>query len=419
VDVAQSQTQAQAEPEASAEPTPAPKPEAPALEEPSESASPPPPPRDLPEGYLAFEGACDPGQTITIAAIGDIMGHRELQRQAYRSDRGFRDLWGSIEDLLGRADVTYGNLETPSARGLLRTGSETGDPGRTFDNHVYSGYAKFNVHASIVEDLVNTGFDIVSTANNHALDREFLGVDRTLEVLDDAGLKHTGTRRQGSNDPWHAVTTVEGMSIAWVACTKHTNFGKDDHDQVLDCFEKADRVRDLVSTLARDPNIDAVIVTPHWGNEYSHEPNERQLEHAQRWADAGATAILGSHPHVIEPWTKLTTRDGREVFVIYSLGNFVSHQRTLNRRSTVILYLGLRKTADGVRVVGARYVPVHVRMVGNKHAFHAEAIDRVGGPQDARKLLVDLLGPDNLMAPDEELEVAPHCDPQWEFPSRR
>lgn len=396
-------------PSSSAAPSPAPAPEPAAAPKAA-------PPRELPEGYLSFAHACDPGEVVTIAAVGDIMGHHELQMQAYKAKTRFFDIWSNIEDLLGNADITYGNLEAPLARGITRKLERVEDPGMVFDNSVYSGYAMFNIHKSLAADMKKVGFDVVSVANNHSLDRGPLGIDHTIEHLDEVKILHTGTRKQGKKTPWHAVTESKGMRIAWLACTLHTNFGKDHLGQVLHCF-KGDKVKQLVEELAADASIDAVIVTPHWGKEYADQPSEGQMKYAQEWVDAGATAIIGSHPHVLEPWAKLTAKDGREAFVIYSLGNFMSHQRTLNRRTTIVLYFGLRKRDDGqVELVGARYVPLHTRMVGNKQKFFVEAIDRVGGPADARAHAVGMYGKWNLMKPDEPVVVNPHCDPAWEFP---
>lgn len=375
------------------------------------------PKRELPDDYLHFEGACDEGPVVTIAAVGDLLIHRELQRQALRSKQGFRVLWAGVEDLFAKADIAYANLEGPTAHGINRKGELVEDPGRRFDNQVYSGYARFNYHPSLAKDLVASGFDIVSTANNHSLDRDSLGVDRTLDALDEAGLGHTGTRRAGTQEPFFAVTEAKGLRIAWVACTLHTNFGKDEQGQVLHCFQDPKLVPSIVSKLAAKPKIDAVIVTPHWGREYVPEPGPKQREFAKAVVEAGATAVLGSHPHVLQPWEKVTTQDGREAFVLYSLGNFASHQRSLPRRSTMVAYLGLRRRPDGVVVpVGVRYVPLHVRMEGDKEAFFVEAIDRADGPADSRALTVSMFGAPNLMGPDDALDVRPHCDPKWDPP---
>lgn len=374
------------------------------------------PPGPLPERFLAFDGACEAGEAITVAAVGDILLHHELQRQAYAAEDRYLNLWSGIVDLLSRADLTYANLEGPTAFGITRRNEIVDDPGLVFDNAVYSGYARFNYHPSLAEDLLKSGVDVVSTANNHALDRWSLGVDRTLDALDKAGLRHTGTRRKGSQDPWHTVTEAGGIRVAWLACTELTNFERDRNGQVLYCDPNKDTIAKLVETLIADPAIDAVIVTPHWGKEYATAPNDKQRKLARRLVEAGAIAVIGAHPHVLQPWEKITTEAGREGFVIYSLGNFASHQRDLPRRTTVILYLGLAKRDDGsVTLTGVGYVPLHVRMEGNKARFFVEAIDRVGGPADSRALVVGMFGEPNLLHPDDRLDLVPHCRPDWAF----
>lgn len=375
-----------------------------------EAGRPLPSPRAMPAGYLGFARACEARERVVIAAVGDLLIHHELQIQATRSQLRFRVLWAGIEDLLGAADLTYANLEVPLAAGVLRSGEATVDPGLVFDRKVYTGYPRFNVHPSLADDLVKAGVDVVSTANNHALDRGPLGVDKTVAALDAAKLPHTGTRARGETGPWHALTTAGSFTVAWLACTLHTNQVADEAGQVLRCFDTPNGVADAVRALARSQAIDAVIVTPHWGKEYTPTTSKQQREFARRWAEAGATAILGSHPHVLQPWESLTTGDGREVLVAYSLGNFISHQPELERRSTAIVYVGLGRADDGqVFVYGAGHVPVHVRQTGEQ--FFAEAIDRVGGPADSRAHVISMLGAANLLAADTAIEVAPQCFP--------
>ncbi len=372
-----------------------------------------PPPREAwPAGYLGFDDACgDDDDVVTIAAIGDVLLHQELQKQAFADPKRYRALWADVEDLLGRTDITYANLEGPTAPGITRSRELVDDPGPTFDNKVYTGYARFNYHPSLGKDLAAAGVDIVSTANNHALDRGPIGIDRTLDALDEAGLAHTGTRRQKpGRETWHTVTEAKGMRIAWLSCTLHTNYEPDELGQVLSCFDDPARVPKLVRELSKREDIDAVIVTPHWGKEYSPVPRPKERKLAEAVFDAGAIAVIGSHPHVLQPWERVPLADGREGLAVYSLGNFASHQRDPPRRSSIVLYLGLRKNAAGkVTVAGARYVPIHVRMEGDKQAFFVEAIDRVGGHEDLRAPIVEMFGAPNLLPPDEELRLAPHC----------
>ncbi len=296
----------------------------------------------LPDTYLAFATACPEGptetadddappgeggegrgaggvagETVTIAAVGDVLLHHELQIQAFAADDRHRNLWRSIEDLLGAADITYANLEGPMAAGIDKHGEDVGDPGEVFDRVVYSAYPRFNFHPSVAVDLKRSGVDVVSTANNHALDRQAIGVDRTIDALKAAGLRHTGTRRSdGGEGPWHTVIRRRGLRVAFLACTGLLNVRPDSGGQVLRCRGKDFERR--VASLAKKRGIDALIVTPHWGKEYSPEPREREVELAHRWAEAGATAIIGSHPHVLQPWERYRTEDGRAVLIHYS-----------------------------------------------------------------------------------------------------
>jgi poly-gamma-glutamate synthesis protein (capsule biosynthesis protein) len=176
-----------------------------------------------------------------------------------------------------------------------------------------------------------------------------------------AGLAHTGTRPSDRPDaPWHAVTRAGDYRIAWLACTYGTNGIPDRAGQVLACYgERQDELLREIARLAADPAVDAVILTPHWGLEYTHRPNADQEALAQAAVEAGALAVIGSHPHVVQPWGRLVAADGREGFVLYSLGNFVSGQVELARRTSLVLLLGLAEDEHGrLAVAGARYLPL-------------------------------------------------------------
>ena len=139
-------------------------------------------------------------------------------------------------------------------------------------------------------------------------------------------------------------------------------------------------------------------------------PSDNQRELAQDLVDAGATAVLGAHPHVLQPWEKATSKDGRQAFVAFSLGNFAHHQRSLDRRSSIILYLALRKDPKTNEVVpaGVGYVPIHVRMEGDKQKFFVEATDRVRPKADEERAhVVAMFGAPNLLSPEDALADRP------------
>ena len=170
-------------------------------------------------------------------------------------------------------------------------------------------------------------------------------------------------------------------------------------------FEQQDLVLDTIESLAGRRGIDGVILTPHWGYEYQHAPNDRQRALARAAIDAGAIAVIGAHPHVVQPAERMVSQDGREGFVIYSLGNFVSNQRELPRRSTLIALLGLAATPWGdLAVSGFAWVPLHVNFRDGIAEIAAEAIERSGGRGiGSHNHLTDLLPAGNIHPPGPPL----------------
>ena len=155
------------------------------------------------------------------------------------------------------------------------------------------------------------------------------------------------------------MTEAKGVKIAWVACSFSTNGIPDTKHQVLHCYEDKATLLSTIRGLEGARRDRRVVVTPHWGIEYNHTPEAQEKGLAHEMLDAGALVVLGGHPHVVQPWEKYTTHDGREGFVIYSLGNFVSGQSGTDKRSSLILYVGLTKGSDGkVTVNGVRHMPL-------------------------------------------------------------
>ena len=315
---------------------------------------------------IGFAQACTPGDRITIAATGDMLFHRPLEMQALTPTGNYRDFWKPVANILANADLAYANFEGAAADGVTHGLDIVKDPGREWNNRVYTAQPmvlSYNYHPSLIDDLINTGFDVVSTANNHALDRGSIGIDRTVANFEKRGLAFTGTRASDAVDhPYSVVTTVKGHNVAWLACTFDTNGFPDRHGQVLHCFSERDVVLAEIKRLATDPQIDAVMFTPHWGIEGSATPEKRQRTLAQDAVEAGASAVVGTHPHVQGPWEKVTATDGREGLVIYSTGNFISNQRHPEQRMGEIALIELTQEpgAKKMRVTAAGFVQTWV-----------------------------------------------------------
>ena len=297
---------------------------------------------------------------VTVAVVGDIMVHRAVQRDA--ATNGYAKHYASVASFLRRADLTIGNLETPVAQNILPGGRETTSPPRgVFDDRVYSGFPTFNAHPSLVRALKGAGFDVLQTANNHALDRGPAGADRTLAAIRAQGLAATGTRsRAEPSAPWATLTRAGGKRIAVLACTFSVNGLPDPKRQALRCFSQQAEVLATIAALAQSSSVDAVLFTPHWGIEYSHAPTTQQRRLARAALDAGAAAVIGAHPHVLQPIEAYTTRDGRPGFIAYSMGNFISSQWSVPRRNSAILYFDLVRSGGQLVARAPRYLPTRV-----------------------------------------------------------
>ena len=369
---------------------------------------------------IYFRDACAAGERVTLAAVGDLLFHFNLQQQALANGSSFARFWEKVGHVFKRADIVYGNFEGPAARGVGAGGRDVREArdARVYDRRIYAGgegmVLIFNFHPSSVADVKAGGFHVLSTANNHAADRGPLGIDRTIDALEEANVAFTGTRRRGESEhdrPWSTLTRANGFNIAWLACTYGLNGMPDPHGQVLACYgrrgEPRPEVLDEIRRLAGNPAIDAVILTPHWGNEYAHQPSAQERRLAREAVEAGATAVIGAHPHVLQPWEKVTVSDGREGVIFYSLGNFISGQVGTPRRSSVIALIELARADDGkARLTAVGYVPTWVEY-GNPY----RVIENTGkANMEGLRLTMRLLPPPNRMLSSELDELPKACD---------
>ncbi|MDF0603272.1 CapA family protein [Psychromarinibacter sp. C21-152] len=310
---------------------------------------------------------CTGRARVRLSAVGDVLLHRSLQAHGLASANGYREMWRYAEPYFRMADISYANLEGPVARGVNGSFTAVRDPGPRLDDNVYTGYPRFNYHPRIAGQLKAAGIDVVSTANNHAMDRGALGVDRTIDALKAAGLAYTGTIKKGAARDFVAYVASPAGAVAFIACSYDTNGISDPNRQVLLCYRDRAELLALVRREAARPDVAGVIVTPHWGGEYSHAPDANQKSLARALATAGATAVIGTHPHVVQPWEWLPGAGGTKTLVIYSTGNFVSGQLApMNRRTGLLAMLEMCRAPSGkLAVANAGGLPMLMNRTQN------------------------------------------------------
>lgn len=306
--------------------------------------------------------------TINMVAIGDIMCHTSNFQDAYNSETksyDFSYVFEDIKDYIKNADIAIGNLETTFA------GKDAG----------YSGYPNFNTPEQLAQNIKDLGVDVVSTANNHSLDKKYNGLVNTLDELDKVDLSHTGTYRSVDEQNKILTKNVNGINIAFLSFTYGTNGipvpkGKEycinliDNNLILDQIAKA-----------KATNPDLICVNMHWGVEYQLKQNATQENLADFLFKNGVDIIFGSHPHVLEPMEKrtITMEDGttKDGFVIYSLGNFMSGQVSENTQNTIILQLKITKHVDGGKITidDVNYVPIFMYNMGSGNEKKYKILD--------------------------------------------
>lgn len=320
--------------------------------------APPEPPAVLEEPTVPEEPE-PPEPTVAVLAVcGDAMSHMPVTNDAWNGERyDYARIMAAAGPYVEAADYAVVNLETTLSGGPP-----------------YSGYPAFNSPDDLAYDLKVLGFDLCLTANNHSLDRGFSGLSRTLDVLDGAGLAHVGTSRTQEERNRGIVTAdVGGVSVAFLGYTYGTNgipipkkhpyainvFNTD----YLTTLSKPDWDRlaaDLEAARAMETDLIAVMV--HWGLEYKLEQNRYQEELADFLFENGADMVLGGHSHVPQPMELRTLPDGRQGFVCYSLGNFISSQTKPNTDTTAVLTLTLTRDNETgeAQVTDYAYIPMYM-----------------------------------------------------------
>lgn len=295
--------------------------------------------------------------SVTISAVGDIMAHQGNLNNAYSPKTGTYDFTGFLEYVkpyLSKADLTIGNFETVTA------GPKTG----------YTSYPSFNTPDDILTALSGAGFDILSTANNHCLDRGVTGLSRTIQMINKNNMINVGSSTNGNDK--YVIKEVNGLKLGILAYSGMFNgldskLSTEQKNTYISPINEQQMQKNIKA--AKDAEADAVIVIVHWGSEYQREPNSTQKALAKKLISWGADIILGSHPHVIQK-SEIVKVNGQNKYIIYSMGNFISGYRRVDKANRpnkvftedgVIVSLQLEKTPDkGVIIKTVDYVPTWV-----------------------------------------------------------
>lgn len=236
----------------------------------------------------------------------------------------YEDAFKFVKPILHEYDLRIANLEVTLA----------GKP--------FKGYPQFSAPDELPESLINAGFNIILTANNHSCDRGDKGVLRTLDKLDELGVAHTGTfRNKEERDKIYPLMVEQnGMKVAMLNYTYGTN-GIFVSDPLIINYIDSTVIKADVDK-AKERGAEYIICNMHWGTEYKLLPNSYQKKYEELCYRIGVDMVIGGHPHVVQPIVKKEIK-GEDKLTVWSLGNFVSNMQVRHTRGGVMVGATIKK----------------------------------------------------------------------------
>ncbi|CAG9621895.1 CapA family protein [Sutcliffiella rhizosphaerae] len=294
----------------------------------------------------------------TISAVGDLLIHSTVYNAAKTGADAynFNPMIERVKSYLQETDISIANQET------IIGGTEIG----------LSNYPSFNSPFEVADALQEAGVDIVSIANNHTLDRGEKAIMNAINHYETIGMEYVGGYKSFEDKSRLRTISKNGIDFSFLSYTYGTNGipipeGK---EYFVNLIDKEAIKRDVKE--AKD-NSDVIVVAMHWGVEYVLYPNSEQEELASFLAELGVDIVIGHHPHVLQPMDFIERPDGGKMFVVYSLGNFLSGQKDDYKDIGGIVQLKVEKFVDGkdknIEVKVDNFIPTYVSQV-NPTLYH-------------------------------------------------
>lgn len=292
--------------------------------------------------------------TLSLLAVGDVLIHdRVYNLTKTKHGYDFKPMLKAVKPYIQKADIAMVNQES------MIGGEEIG----------LSSYPSFNSPYEVGDAIKDAGFDVVTMANNHTLDRGIPAIKNAIHYWDKLGITHTGSFLSEEDHDNIRVVERHGIKMAVLAYTYGTNGipTPEGQDYLVNRINLPSMKKDIEQAKKVS---DVLVIALHFGKEYEREPNGSQKKLVQQLADLGVDIIIGSHPHVLQPYDWVDGKSGKKTFVAYSLGNFLSGQDGHYKQIGGMLQLTINKTEqDGhssINVTDPTFIPTYV----TPHNYH-------------------------------------------------
>ncbi|MEN6472511.1 MAG: CapA family protein [Syntrophaceae bacterium] len=318
---------------------------------------------EVTEEYLDNTSTAVDTRPITMIFGGDVMLARGVNTQINKTGKGdYTFPWQNVADYLQSADITFVNLESIiSDQGSLDWTKMVGP--------------WFRANPKAVEGLQYAGVDVVSVANNHCFDYGKSGLQDSLANLSAAGIKYTGA---GTYEEAYtpALVSVKGKTVAFLAYTNQVYRSSYPSVSQVAAQSYTDswgikwpaswgaawlsyNMLDKGIANAKAAGANIIVVSMHYGTEYSTTPSASQKEFAQYAMNQGADLVIGHGPHVSQPLVVWTASGGMK-YIAYSLGNLIFDQyESLHPGVSKGMLLEVTWESGAITSVTPRYVKIN------------------------------------------------------------
>lgn len=286
---------------------------------------------------------------VSFMGVGDNLIHETVYNDALQDDGtyDFSKMYTNFKKDAKESDIAFINQET------VLGGESLG----------LSGYPTFNSPTEIAKNLEKVGFNLANLATNHCLDRGEQGIANELEAFSNTNIVTDGVYT--SQEAFNAIPTFKkkGITFSFLAYTYGTNGIAPDYDYNVSYLDD-DQIKSDVQK-AKEIS-DVVIVSAHWGDENTFEPNDLQKHYAQLFADCGVDVVIGTHPHTIQPVKWIKGNSGNKMLCVYSLGNFIGGMLTTDNAIGGEIKFDFVKKNDKITIENVKWIPTVIHFEGNQ-----------------------------------------------------
>lgn len=260
---------------------------------------------------------------MSLFAVGDVLIHESVYRDAYNNGKyDFHEMFTEIEPIMKKYDLKYCNQESTIGGTALGI----------------SGYPNFNSPDEIGDEVVNLGFNLISLANNHAMDKGEDAIHYSNSFWATKDVITAGSYESMEERDKVRIYEQNGIKYAFFAYTTLLNGGAPKKEYLVNMYSASKAKADIEAV---KDQVDVIIVSMHWGEEYTNTPTESQKQIAEYLSSLGVNLIIGAHSHVVQPVTYIG-----DTLVIYSLGNFISNQLSIGLNQGIGLMVGVDIVVD-------------------------------------------------------------------------